>query len=95
MRVALLGALTLAYPLMIGLGLAQAEPRWLALVLAGLALIRAWGSREPMWLVAAAGALLLSILAAASNQAWPLKLYPVLVNAAMLAAFGLSLVSGP
>lgn len=95
MQAALLGGLTLAYPLLILLGLSQAEPRWLALVLAAVALVRGLSTRQPIWLWAAAGALVLAGLAATSNDALPLKLYPVLVNLAFLALFSASLIWPP
>jgi len=89
-------ALTLLYPLAIWLGHGALEPRWLA----GLLLLTV-ATRLPAlrignaarWTVAAALALV--ALAVAANAALPLKLYPVLVNGALLAAFGASLVSGP
>ena len=88
-------ALTLLYPLAIWLGHDAIEPRWLA----GLLLLTA-ATRLPALKLStsarwtAAGGLLLVALAVGSNALLPLKLYPVLVNAALLAAFGLSLVSG-
>lgn len=88
-------ALTLAYPLAIWFGHGIVEPRWLA----GLLLLAA-ATRLPMLRLSASarwtagGALVLVALAVASNAVLPLKLYPVLVNAALLAAFGASLVSG-
>jgi uncharacterized membrane protein len=89
-------ALTLVYPLAIWLGHGSIEPRWLA----GLLLLTV-ASRLPRLRLSAAarwsalGALVLVALAVASNAVLPLKLYPVLVNAAFLAAFGASLLSGP
>ena len=85
---------TLIYPLAIWLGLARFEPRWLGGVLLAVALLRAAVSREPVWLIAAAGALVLVIATFVLNSALPLKLYPVLVNAALLLVFGLSLRFG-
>jgi uncharacterized membrane protein len=90
----LTAALTLLYPLAIWLGHGQLEPRWLACVL-----LLAAASRLPAlrinaaarWTVA--GALLLVALAVWSNVLLPLKLYPVLVNMAFLAAFGYSLTT--
>jgi uncharacterized membrane protein len=89
-------AMTLVYPLAIWLGHGSVEPRWLA----GLLLLTAATRLPQLRLSAAArwtagGALLLVALAVAWNAVLPLKLYPVLVNAAFLAAFGASLVSGP
>ncbi|BDT59732.1 hypothetical protein MasN3_32260 [Massilia varians] len=92
---ALAAALTLAYPLAIWFGQERVEPRWLA----GLLLLAA-ATRLPMLRLSstarwtAGGALLLVALAVGSNAVLPLKLYPVLVNGALLAAFGASLVSG-
>lgn len=88
--------LTLVYPLAIWFGHGSIEPRWLA----GLLLLTVATRLPSLKLNAtarwgAAGALLLVAIAVASNAVLPLKLYPVLVNAVMLAAFGLSLVSGP
>lgn len=87
---------TLLYPLAIWYGQGQVEPRWLA----GLLLLAA-ATRLPAlklsvaarWSVA--GALLLAGCALWSNLLLPLKLYPVLVNGALLAAFGYSLAAPP
>ncbi|QDQ27799.1 hypothetical protein FNU76_16415 [Chitinimonas arctica] len=95
MRTALLTLLTLAYPPLVYFCLDQVEPRWLALLLAGLALARALATRERLWLAAAAGTLLLAAASALGNALLPLKLYPVLVNAALLVLFGLSLYYPP
>jgi uncharacterized membrane protein len=91
----LAAGLTLLYPLAIWLGHGTVEPRWLAglLLLAAATRLPALAiSASARWI--AGGALVLVAFAAASNAVLPLKLYPVLVNAAFLAAFGLSLVSG-
>ncbi|MFC4160459.1 COG4648 family protein [Chitinimonas lacunae] len=95
MRAAIVTLLTLAYPLLVYLGLGRFEPRWLALLLAGLALLRALATRERVWLAAAAGALLLAGVSALGNAALPLKLYPVLVNGVLLGVFLLSLSHPP
>lgn len=92
----LAGALTLLYPLAIWLGHGSIEPRWMA----GLLLLTVATRLPALKLNAsarwsAAGALALVALAVSSNAVLPLKLYPVLVNGALLAAFGYSLVSGP
>lgn len=92
---ALVALATLAYPAVVYLGQQHADPRWLALTLVLLALLRAWASRQKLWLVAAAGA-----VALAAGTAWgggwlPLKLYPVWVNAILLLVFGWSLWQGP
>lgn len=86
---------TLLYPLAIWFGLARFEPRHLALALLALAGLRALVSRETVWLAAAAGAAVLVAATWLSNDGLPLKLYPVLVNAALLAAFATSLLRPP
>ena len=92
----LTAGLTLGYPLAIWLGHGSIEPRWLAgLLLLTVATRLPTLKLNPTARWSAAGALMLVALAVASNAVLPLKLYPVLVNAAMLSAFGLSLVSGP
>jgi len=86
---------SLAYPVVVYLALGHVSPRWIALLLAALALARAWVTRESFWLVAAALAL---VLAAASflGDFWgPLKLYPALVNGVMFGLFAMSLWRGP
>lgn len=88
----LAAAITLLYPLAIWFGHGRIEPRWLA----GLLLVAAMSrlpalklSKSARW--TAAGALLLVAAAIWSNLLLPLKLYPVLVNAAMLTGFTYSL----
>jgi uncharacterized membrane protein len=87
--------LSLAYPFVVWLTLGHASPRWIALLLVVLALVRAWATREAFWLAAAAGATLLAGASAIGNQWGPLQLYPALVNLVMLALFSLSLWKGP
>lgn len=86
---------TLLYPLAIWLGLARFEPRWLALFLLGVAVLRALASREAVWLFAAAGALVLVAATFVLNNGLPLKLYPVLVNGVLLCVFAVSLWKPP
>lgn len=95
MRAALFIVLSLVYPLAVYLLLGRFEPRWLALLLCALALLRALASRERVWLWAAAATGVLALWASLGNAALPLKLYPVLVNASLLLLFGLSLRFGP
>jgi uncharacterized membrane protein len=89
-------ALTLLYPLAVWLGHGTVEPRSMAVLLLLAAALRlpelklGAGAR---W--SALGALVLAALAMSANALLPLKLYPVLVNAALLAAFGHSLVVSP
>ncbi|HEY9106903.1 MAG TPA: hypothetical protein VIN58_09515 [Roseateles sp.] len=98
MRWALVLALTAAYPLIVYFSLGRIEPRYLALLLLVLGGLRwlAGGAQQAMqarWLALAA--LVLAGSTALLNMSLPLKLYPVLVNFALLAVFGLSLVRGP
>lgn len=90
-RTAMIGLLTLFYPLAVYAGLGRIEPRWLALMLFALAIARASVDRERMWRLAALGSAVLVAAAFVANSALPLKLYPVLVNAGMLAIFAISL----
>lgn len=85
---------TLAYPLVVYFGFGRASPVFVALVLAGLLVLRAWVAREAVWLVASAGAGMLAI--ASLGESWlPLKLYPVMVSALLLGVFGASLLKPP
>ena len=89
-------AITLLYPLAIWLGHGRIEPRMLALlllVIAGVRLFTLQLSRGNRWWGAAA--LALAALAIWQNALLPLKLYPVLVSAGMLALFGYSLLHPP
>ncbi|MCY1077398.1 hypothetical protein [Archangium lansingense] len=95
LRPALLGLLSLAYPPLVYLGLGHFEPRWMALPLAGMAVVRAVATRERVWLAAAVGALALAASSMLGNHALPLKLYPVLVNTVLLAVFATSLAYPP
>jgi uncharacterized membrane protein len=88
--------ITLMYPLAIWFGHGRIEPRWLAglLVLAALTRLPSLKiSAVARWSVA--GVLLLALSAVWVNLLLPLKLYPVLVNCALLATFGYSLLSPP
>jgi len=96
MRTFWLTLLTLAYPVLVYFGLGhQVEPRWLALLLVFMALMRAAFGRERVWLIAAGAALVLAAFSFWGNQAMPLKLYPVLVSATLLCVFSISLVYPP
>lgn len=83
------------YPLLVYFGIGRFEPKWLAAVLCALALARAAASRQRFWLAAAFGALLLAVASMLSNQLFPLKLYPVLVNGVLLTVFCASLLHPP
>jgi uncharacterized membrane protein len=88
--------ITLIYPLAVWLGQGQIEPRFLAamLVLVGLTRLHMLKiSQAGRWWMG--GTVLLFLLAVWSNVLFPLKLYPVLVNAALLGVFAYSLISPP
>ena len=90
------------YPVLIFTGLHYFEPRYVAMLLAALLLLRvrsgaglllaglATTSRVVLALLVA-----LIVAAAFTNQALLLKLYPAALSAGMLALFGLSLLSPP
>ena len=84
------------YPFAIWLGHGQVEPRFFAglLLLAGVMWLPAMraGAAGVGWLM---GTLLLSLIALWNNHFLALKLYPVLVNAAMLSVFTYSLFVPP
>jgi len=88
--------ITLVFPLAVWLGEGRVEPRWLAglLLLAGLVRLPtlAVSPAARWWL---ASTMLLVLLAIWANVALPLKLYPVLVNAALFAVFAYSLIVPP
>lgn len=88
--------ITLMYPLAIWFGHGHIQPRWLAglLVLAALTRLPSLKiSSVARWSVI--GVLLLALIAVWANVLLPLKLYPVLINGAMLATFGYSLICPP
>jgi uncharacterized membrane protein len=88
--------ITLVYPLGVWFGHGQIEPRFLSvlLVLVGVAQLQRLKISQVgrCWL---AGTLLLFWLAVWSNGLLPLRLYPVLVNAALLSVFTSSLITPP
>jgi uncharacterized membrane protein len=88
-------AASVAYPLVVWLALGHVGPRWIALGLAGLALARAALTRERFWMAAAAAVLVLAAAGAWTDGWVALKLYPVVVNLALLGAFAASLRRGP
>jgi uncharacterized membrane protein len=92
---ALVALVTLAYPLAVYWGLGHWEPKYLAGLLVLVALLRAFGSRDPLWRVAAVGAALLAGVSMVGNAVLPLKLYPVLVNAVLFVVFQYSLRHPP
>lgn len=84
------------YPLVIWFGHGRVEPRWLAALLLLAAATRLPALKiSPLARWSALGVLALAGAAVWANAMLPLKLYPVLVNAALLAAFAYSLASPP
>lgn len=90
-----LAGVTLAYPVVVYLSLGHVEPRWMALLLLGVATVRlGLGRSAATWGVVAA-ALCLGLVAWLGNALMPLKLYPVAVNAFMFTVFVSTLVRPP
>jgi uncharacterized membrane protein len=87
--------LTLSYPLAIWLANGRIEPRWLALGLVALGVGRLISTRQRTWVLVGLGALVLAVIAGALNVGWPLKLYPLVVNASLLALFSATLFKPP
>ena len=86
---------TVAYPLVVYLGFGRWNPLWIALALAALLFLRAWSGRDVVWLAAGCGALVLGAATGLGAGWLPLKLYPVLLSAVLLAVFGFSLWKPP
>jgi uncharacterized membrane protein len=86
---------TVAYPFAVYAGFGRVGPVWIALALAALLAWRAWAARDATWLAAAAGVAALGAASSLMGSALPLKLYPVLVSAALLLVFGVSLWRPP
>lgn len=95
LRNALIGLVTVLYPLAIYFSLGTIEPRWIALILLLVAVLRAISSPEKFWRYAAGAALLLALLSMYLNHATPLKLYPVIVSTTLLSVFAISLWHPP
>lgn len=91
----LLTLVTLAYPVLVYVGIGRFSPLWLGLLMAGLMAARAWLARDAVWLLAGAGAALLSLASQLGDSWLPLKLYPVMVSAVLLCVFGASLLRPP
>jgi uncharacterized membrane protein len=86
---------TAAYPFAVYFGLGTLEPHWIAAALAALMLARAWATRQAFWIAAGACTVLLGLASLQGGASLPLKLYPVLVNATLLAVFATSLARPP
>ena len=92
---AVLVVLTVLYPLGVYLAMGHVAPQWLAVVLVLLAVLRAVITRQRFWWAVASGAAVLAVAAWWQGDALAVKLYPVLVNAVLLAVFGISLRHPP
>ena len=92
----LMGFITMIYPLAVWLSQGHIEPRFLAglLILGGLTRLHDLKMSQ-VWRWWLGGTLLLFVLTVWSNGLLPLKLYPVLVNVALLGAFAYSLIFPP
>lgn len=88
-------ALTLCYPLAIWLLGDRVEPRWLALSLVLLGALRLAATRQRLWVGLALVAFALAALTGVLNVGWPLKWYPVFVNASLLVLFAVTLKHPP
>jgi uncharacterized membrane protein len=95
LRAAFFSVLTLLYPLALWWAGGRVEPRWLALGLLALGAARLATAGEATWRYVGAGALALGALASVFNVGWPLKFYPVVINASLLALFGATLWRPP
>jgi uncharacterized membrane protein len=86
----------LLYPFAVYVGREQLSPQLVALLLGALWLVRAVTSTsrpDQAWL--AGGAMVFCLLLGISGEAALMLWYPVLINMALLAVFGLSLKHGP
>jgi uncharacterized membrane protein len=84
-------AFSATYPLLVYAALGRFSPRWLALLLVALVVLRAAAVRQPFWWVMTGGIAVLALSGFFANALAPLKLYPVLVNAVLLVVFAASL----
>ena len=87
--------LTLLYPFGVYAALDHVAPHWLAGAMVLLSLARAVSTHQGFWYLVAAGAGVLALSSWWQGDAQAVKLYPVLVNAVLLAVFGWSLRCPP
>lgn len=86
---------SVAYPFAVYAGFGRVGPIWVAIGLAALLAWRARAARDSTSLAAAAGVAALGAASVLMGSALPLKLYPVLVSAALLLVFGMSVRHPP
>jgi uncharacterized membrane protein len=96
----LLGALTLAYPFIVYYAMDHIQPRYLAMFLAGLFLLRSAGQGADGWtagnlavLMPASGLFMLVI--GLANDAFLLMVYPVFANVVLFGVFFYSVLHPP
>jgi len=87
--------LTVLYPVGVYLAMGRVAPQWIAALLALLAVVRAVVTGQRFWWAVAGGAAVLAAAAWWEGDALAVKLYPVLVNAVLLAVFATSLRHPP
>ncbi|MEM9056131.1 MAG: hypothetical protein AAGD86_01565 [Pseudomonadota bacterium] len=95
---ALLGALAVAYPLLVYAGIGHFRPAVFGALLAALAMLRLTGlpsAERHQLLLPTALALGYAIAVAVTDNALLLRFYPVLISATMLLAFGRTLLEPP
>lgn len=90
------------YPIAIYFGLQYLEPRWIALLLAALVVIRSFFARstflkslKSLWLVILVAGLVIAAFSFVQNSTLGLKLYPIIISSSFLAIFSYSLFKPP
>ncbi len=95
MRAALIIAIAILYPFAVYAGLGVVEPRILAAALGVAAVARFAFGKAGFVRAVSVVVFALAVVVVLSNKAFPLKLYPVVVNASFFALFAWSLYAPP
>ncbi|AOE50975.1 COG4648 family protein [Kangiella sediminilitoris] len=97
-----IAVVVLLYPIAIYFGLQYIEPKYLALTLAGLVILRALLSKSQLlssvkglWFIILMAGLTVAALSFLQNSTLGLKLYPVIITTSFLVVFGYSLYKPP